>query len=333
MVASPLWFGLSSVAMLFLAGGGLDIARSYNQKVSVQGAADAAALAGAGAYTSSTQADAATAVANLYMANFKATSGITSLTYQATPSFVQQNGTVGLFKMTVTAQSTITNTLMRMASQTNSIGVSATAQNPVYNIKISMSGFSSSAIDSNSISWYVVPPDGSVPTVTTPLYTNTGTGPSSGALVISTTASQKIGFMLTNVTDGNATASVCTVFIIFKNCTQGNDYGSNQYGGQSKSVHYFYSHMMPPSKLAYPGVSQNCSLQVVVDASTKPTAGCTTSLPAYATVNCVQASGKVLHFWWNDMGGTTDDKDYDDAAYTVACAQVGTGPQGLALTN
>ena len=58
------------------------------------------------------------------------------------------------------------------------------------------------------------------------------------------------------------------------------------HGRIEASTHLFYSHMMPPSKVAYPGVTQNCSLQVLTSASAKPTSGsCLTALPAYATVN------------------------------------------------
>lgn len=329
------WFGVMCIPLLFFAGAGMDLARGFNQKTSIQGAVDEAALAGAGAYTAVGGADAAKAVADNFMENFKTANKLTSLTYASTPGLVSSpTGSVVAFTMKVNATSTIPNTLMQMTKGSNAVGATATAQNPAYSLTVSMAGFSSSAIDSNSISYYVVPADGSAPTLTTPLFTNTGTGPPSGSLVLSATASQTIGFMLTNKTDGNATQTKCTyLYGLFRQCTPGNDYGSNQYGGASQSVHYFYSHMMPPSKLTYPGVTQNCSLQVVVDSSAQPAQGCTATLPQYATVNCVQAAGKVLHYYWNDMGGTTDDKDFNDAAYTVACAQVGSGTQRLALVK
>ena len=328
------WFGVMCIPLLFFAGAGMDLARGFNQKTSLQGAVDSAALAGAGAYTGVDQADAAKAVADAYMAAWAKTNSVQALVPTSTPGLVQSGGKVVAFTMTVKATSTIQNTLMQMTKGSNAVAVTATAQNPAFSLTINMAGFSSSAIDSNSISYYVVPSDGSVPTATIPLYTNTGTGPSSGSLVLPATASQSIGFMLVNKTNGNATQSKCTyLYGIFKQCTQGNDYGTNQYGGQSQSVHYFYSHMMPPSKVAYPGVTQNCSLQVIADSSAQPAQGCTPSLPQFATVNYVQAAGKVLHYYWNDMGGTTDDKDFNDAAYTVACAQAGSGAQSLSLVQ
>ncbi len=336
------WFGLSCMTLLVLAGGGLDLARSINQKTQMQGAVDAAALAGASAYTSATSVTTAQAVAKNYMDNFKTTSGITSLAYTITPGSSTSGGSVALYSMKVTATSTISNTLMKMTNATNEVDVTATANNPVYNIKISMSGFSSSAVDTDTISYYTVPADNSTPPTTTLLYSNAANAAtSSGTTTVQLTASQKLGFMLTNTTDGNkvTTTTTCTLLqTLLQGCKSGttsNSYGSNSYGGTVNSVHYFYSHMSPPSLLAYPSVTQNCNLQVLTSSTATPTSGsCLSALPAYATVNCVQASGMTLTYYWNDMGGATDDKDYNDAVYTVTCSQVSSGTsKGLVLTN
>ena len=74
---------------------------------------------------------------------------------------------------------------------------------------------------------------------------------------------------------------------------------------------------------------------MLTSAAAKPTSGsCFSGLPAYATVNCAQAAGMTLYYYWNDMGGATDDKDYNDAVYTVTCSAAGGGgPKGLVLTN
>ena len=338
-----IWFGIASVTLLFFAGSGLDLARSINQQAEIQGAADAAALAGAGTYTGAATLVAATAAATNYMNQFKATSGLSALTFTVTPGTVAgSGGSVTIYTMKVTASAPISNTLMAMAKSSNTIGVTAIAQNPVYNITITLSNFSSSAIDTDAISYYTVPADGSTPTTTTPLYSNAKSSTlTTGTVTIQLTASQKLGFMLTNTTDGNSvtTTTTCTLLqVLLQGCKSGttsNSYGSNGYGGAANSVHYFYSHMMPPSKIAYPSVTQDCSLQVLTSASAKPTSGsCLTALPTYATVNCVQASGMTLYYYWNDMGGTTDDKDYNDAVYSVACSQVSTtAPKSLVLTN
>ncbi|RYB01694.1 TadE/TadG family type IV pilus assembly protein [Lichenibacterium ramalinae] len=328
------WFGVGAVALLFFAGSGLDLARGINQQAEIQGAADAAALAGAGAYTSPDTLAAATAAANNYMAQFKTASGLTDLTFTVTPGTVSSGSGVAVYKMTVKASGTIANTLMAMASKSTTVAVTATAQNPVYNITITMAGFSSSAVDTNTVSYYTVPADGSVPTTTALLYSNAkNSTATAGSRVVQLTASQKLGFMLTNTTDGNAATTCTTVLFIFQNCSS-NSYGNNAYGGQPNSVHYFYSHLFPPSKLAYPSVTQNCSLRVLVGTGSSPSTGCSAALPTYATVNCVNASGLTLSYYWNDMGGSTDDKDYNDAVYTVACSQVGTSTsKGLVLTN
>ena len=335
-------FGLAAVMLLFFAGAGVDLARSINQQTQIQGAADAAALAGAGTYTSAATLVAAKAAATNYMNQFRTTSGLSALTFTVTPGVVSSNGSVTIYTMTVTASAPITNTLMAMAKSSNTVGVTAVAQNPVDNITISLSAFSSSAVDTNAIDYYTVPADGSAPTTTTPLFSNaTSSNLPTNPAPIQLTASQKLGFMLTNTTDGNAvtTTTTCTLLqILLQGCKSGttsNNYGNNSYGGMSGYAHRFYSHMMPPSKVAYPTVTQNCSLQVLTSATAKPTSGsCAGALPAYATVNCVQASGMTLYYYWNDMGGSTDDKDYNDAVYSVTCSQVSSSaPKNLVLTN
>ena len=229
------WFGIGAVALLFFAGSGVDLARAINQQAEIQGAADAAALAGAGAYTGPATLAAATAAATNYMAQFKTASGLTGLTYTVTPGTNTSSGSVSVYTMTVKASATIANTLMAMASKSTTVAVTATAQNPVYNITITMAGFSSSAVDTNTISYYTVPADGSVPTSTTLLYSNAANSTAtSGSQVVKLTASQKLGFMLTNTTDGNAV----------KTCTLSNDAssrvvrriatGTTAYGGSAE---------------------------------------------------------------------------------------------------
>jgi len=122
-------------------------------------------------------------------------------------------------------------------------------------------------------------------------------------------STQKIGFALKNVTGGN------------------NGYGRNGYGGAQGSTHWFYSHISPISHNAYSSVNKNCSLQVYTVPSSgvwpATVAGCTTSNPSLATVSCATAKSQILLFAWNDMGGGSDDLDYDDAKYTFACSGSG----------
>lgn len=330
-------FALTLIPLLLMAGAGLDLARTYNQKEEIQGAVDAAALAGAGNYVSAATLATATAAATNYMAQFKTSSGLTALAYTVTPSTVTSNSSVSLYKMTVSATSTVSNTLMKMTKSANTVVATATAQNPVYNITLSASAFSSDAVDTNSISYYTVPSDNSVPTTTTAIYSNAAGSSYSSSYTVSLTASQSLGFMLTNTTDGNATTT-CNTTYTHRNrkesCTTSNGYGSNSYGGASGSVHYFYSHLFPPSSIAYPSVTKNCSVQVTTTSSGETSGSCLSALSTYSTVNCVQASGKTLYFWWNDMGGTSDDYDFNDVEYQVSCALVDSSvAQGLVLTN
>jgi hypothetical protein len=41
---------------------------------------------------------------------------------------------------------------------------------------------------------------------------------------------------------------------------------------------------------------------------------------ANAQVSCSQRAGQTIGFFWNDMGGPSDDLDYNDAQYKFSCA-------------
>ena len=110
-----------------MAGAGLDLSRTYNQKQEIQTAVDAAALAGAAAYTSSDTQTAAVAIANTYMSNFKTSSGLTSLTYTVTPGTKTSGSSVTLYSMTVTATSPISNTIMKSVSSGQTTTATATS--------------------------------------------------------------------------------------------------------------------------------------------------------------------------------------------------------------
>lgn len=288
------WLGLSIVPLFFVAGASVDLSRSLNQKAELQAAADAAALAGASAYVSTASSTTAVALATKYMDNFKTTSGL-PITYNVTPATSTSGSTITLYKMTVTASAPISNTIMSLAKSSNAVRVTSTAQNPVYNITINLSSFNASAADLNTIAYYKVPQDNSAPAAanTTQIFSNDGSS-SNSSVTITVTASEKIGFLLTNTTGGKPKTSCnswgyCTT-------TYPNGYGSNSYGGSQGSVHKLYSHMMPPSKVAYPSVTQNCSLQVLTTSAAASAGACSSSLPANAAVNCVDASGQTLYF-------------------------------------
>ncbi len=57
-----------------------------------------------------------------------------------------------------------------------------------------------------------------------------------------------------------------------------------------------------------------------------PTSGsCFSSRPSNSVFSCKSIGSQYLTFYWNDMGGNPDDKDYNDAEISVSCSGTGTG--------
>lgn len=311
------WLGVALIPLMLLAGAGLDLMRAVDLRAQLQAAVDSAALAGASAYTSSSTSTAATTVAQNYMAGAiaKLTSN-SGVTYTATPG-TATSGNTTLYTMTVTATSAMPTTLMKLVTSSTPIKVTATAQNATYTISSTLSGFASNAADANYIYWYVVPSDGSLlaSSALTLLYSNVSSN-NTKTVTATVTAGQKMGFALRNVTGGIT------------------GYGRNGYSAAQGTTHWFYSHLMPPSSQTYSSITKDCSLQVIVGGSSNSlkSGSCLSSLPTYAAVNCSDAAGKTLTFYWNDMGGGTDDYDYNDAVYKVACsANSATSQSGVIL--
>ena len=134
---------------------------------------------------------------------------------------------------------------------------------------------------------------------------------------------QRLGFVLVNVTGGMASYP---------------NGATNSYGGANGSTHTFYTQLSPPSLVAYPSVTQNCTVQTAVIAGSQMPAAptsCTSSLPQYATPTCAQIGSQQVRYFWNDMGGNPDDyeRQIRDAEYTFTCsgAVAGSGPSRVAL--
>ena len=329
---------LLAVPMFLAVGGAIDYSRAIHFRSELQGAVDAAAIAGVSAYVSATSSGTATTVANNFMGNsialLQPNGGVNAT---PTPSTLTSGGTLKGYLMTVAATGTMPTTFLGLLQPSISVAVTATAENPIVNISPTAAGqasaFSASAVDLNSVSWYVVPTDGSVPPATalTPLWSSQGvTSPAATSFQVP--ASAHIGFAMTNVT-----ASFYT----------------NQYGSVGGTSHTFYSHLNPPtnSTLGYNSLNNprnvngvngstgnNCALQVMtVPASgvmPTPAAGsCSpyTQPVANSQPSCSQLGPNTkLAYFWNDMGGYTDDKDYNDAQYTFSCAGTGTPVAGSA---
>lgn len=345
------WFAIALVPLVLAVGVGVDYGRSVNLRTQMQNATDAAALAGAVLYTDSSSATTATATtaASDYMAAFVAKMGNSyGLTYTVTPTPVASGSTATLYTVKVTATGSIPTTLMKVAGQTSTtVATSSTANNPVYTMTLSAANFSSSAYDGDAMYYYIVPSDNSAPAASAlKLLANSGgnsgtsgfyacnssstastsggcsnngivtSSRSSGAsATITITASQSIGFALRNVTGAQM------------------GYSPNSYGAKQNSITWFYSNIMPPSRFTYSTVTTNRSLQTSTSAIT-PSKGQSSSLPTYATLNCAQAPGKTIYYYWNDMGGGSDDLDYNDAEYTVTCSKNDTSlGNGVVLTQ
>ena len=75
----------------------------------------------------------------------------------------------------------------------------------------------------------------------------------------------------------------------------------------------------------------NCALLIqVIDPKNPPTSAPVTAGSCYAlnsttanlqlaNLTCAQIAGRTLVYWWNDMGGGTDDKDYNDMVFSITC--------------
>lgn len=313
------WFALALVPLAFAIGAGLDYGRSVNVRTRMQNATDAAALAGATVYTGASASAAATAAATAYMNAFVASMpSAYGITYTVTPSSTANGSTYTLYKVTVAASAGVPNAMMRIGgAASNRVATASTAENPVYTMTLTLTGTASSAYDVDSLYYYIVPSDNGVPasTAMTQFYTNTSSSYTK-SFSVQLTAGQKLGFALYNVTGGRT------------------GYGSNGYGGSQGSTHWFYSHLMPPSQIAYPGVTKDCSLEVTTSTAAYTAGSCFSALPTYSTLNCSQAPGQTIYYWWNDMGGGKDDYDYNDMTYTVVCSKnSASGPTGVVLTN
>ena len=230
--------------------------------------------------------------------------------------------------MAVTANATVANSFMALGGiDTTAIGVTATAENPVTTATVSLNGFSSSACDGNSIYWYLIPSTATPSTYVPPtadltlLWTNTKTSTPAAFTVPSSSA--QIGFALKN-----DTGELC-------------NYGNNSYGGTPGSTHMFYSEsLFRRAKRPISKVTTNNNLQVVAMPSGGTIASVLASLPqksftsdpAFAAPTCGEMNGQTYVYAWNDMGGTSDDLDYNDAAYTFSCSGV-TGSSGFGASG
>ena len=349
-------FSLMIMPIVLTVGGAIDYSRSVHFRSELQGVADSAALAGAALWTGGTNTAATTAATNYI------TTGATRLQPNGglTQDVQTSSSNIG-YQVDVTLTSSMTTTFLGFIMPSIAVTVYATALNPKpyghfcagaisasQTLCGNASAFSASAADTNTVYWYVVPADNSVPadTALTQLWSNGST--SNNPQPIPLDANQKIGFAMRNVTGNYGTT--CTGSGHSRVCTQ----NKNQYGSTLGGTHTFYSHLVPPtnSTNGYNSTNnasnvnsvngatgKNCALQVTVNASatgysTAPSASGTcpnyndANATTYATPSCAQLAGKTITFYFNDMGGTTDDKDFNDAVFVYYCGGNGSGAGG-----
>lgn len=297
---------LAAIPLVAAGGLAIDYTRALQFKTSLQGACDSAALAGASLLTTSSSS-ASTMATNYIKAEILKLPPNNGVTYTVTTPSSDQ--------VVVSATGQVATTFMAMFTKSFPVTTAATAGpsqgagsalGTTNTVMFSAGGFSASAADANTIYWYIVPSDNSVPPASAlnPLYTNDPKNPvpapnSSG---YSVGATQQIGFALKNITGGLS------------------NYGSNQYGGTVGSVHMFYSHLSPPSSVAYPGEGQD-NVKVCTSGSV---ANCeshgATGTPTTAAPTCSSLGNNTMTQAWNDMGGSVDDLDYNDAVYQISCS-------------
>ncbi len=332
-------FALLALPLIAVLGVAVDYARLVQFKTQLQATVDSAALSGAAAYVTASDDSSAVTVATNYMtANevlLPSYIGTVTKTISATQvaSGANEGNTV-----TVSATGQIGTTFLRIYSPTMTASATAVAVNPQVSITITANNFRASAGDGNTL-WYWEVTSGQTTTVPNPndfasdqkLASNTTTA-NSTVTVNGLTSTQQLGIALQNVTgevDG------------YYGCTQYQTASGLTTEAQCyKATQWFFSNTMPPSDTTYyysptgqpynatgyQAVTQNCSVQTALTATlptslSPPTSGsCFSSLPTDSIFNCGQLNGQYLTYYWNDMGGYTDDKDYNDAEISISCA-------------
>lgn len=353
-----------AVPMMVAVGVGAGYAQLSETDTWLQDAVDNSALAGASAYTDSTQGSSAQTIGANYISKTPLPAGITLVSSNVTAA--QDPSNLG-YNVTVTAVAKLNAPILSSVLSYTTISATATARNPTVNLKLSTSHFGTSAADWNSIYYYPVPMSNgqpqynSVPALSQfyEVGTNCNNGSTNwssssrcntsagGAIPNNKTpptigATQPIAFVLENMTAGLSSSSSPS-------------YASNGFGSKAGNINYFSSAFEeaaePPSQqtnyynsllynvtTTYPTATSsstpNCSLivQQVTGTSTPTTppyggscfsTSSTSSGFQNGALSCAQMNGKTYMFWWNDMGGSGDDHDYNDAYYTVTCSIVG----------
>jgi len=208
-------FALMMSCFMCFVGAAVDLKRATDIRVIFQDAADLAALAGATRYTDSTQAANAKQVATTYFgAAVPSMSTLNYITAESVPTVTTATGTLSTgqssFQVTVAATVTISTTFMELWDTSMTVGVTATAANPVVIPVISNVVYNHGDADDNTLYVYPVPMSNGQPQY--------GTVPASNQLYElgrdnplftvpaqtfpTMTATQPFAFALANITGG-----------------------------------------------------------------------------------------------------------------------------------
>jgi len=330
--------GLLIVPMMVSAGVAVDLSRATAVHAALQNAADAAALAGAGVYTSAQAAAVATSKATAYMRQATAMlpAGDNAQFTVATGSVTDSTGQVAGYTVTVSASASVPTTLMSLVTPTVATAARSTAENKLLAITPGNASVAPNNPDSDTVYWYVVHPDGSLPDDSElhPMFSNNDGEAPDTLPPIRFAAGQTIGFALANQTGGNM------------------PYGENQYGGEQGQTHMFYSQLTVPNATAYPSENHNCSLRVTASQGSTGSQGQGDQsqgnqgqgnqgqgdssegedhphpTPVSGTMDCMHSPRETLTYSWDDMGGHSDDRRFNAVSFTVSCPAAPTSGAG-----
>ncbi|MGI4747375.1 MAG: TadE/TadG family type IV pilus assembly protein [Janthinobacterium lividum] len=336
-------FAVLIVPMILAAGAAVDFGRLEVLRSSLQSVVDGAALAGASALNRSSASSDAITIATDYFT--KGAALIASDAVISSPKVSEPSD----IKVTVVATATLNNTLMSLVAKATKITVTASAEGPSYQLSVTKTGgFKTNAYDSNSIYFF----DATTSTSATPrvsamtlLFTNDSSvgSTSTSTQTIGISANDNVGFALVNKTggltdygtNGYGSASGKThKFYSSLTTPSSSAYSADQQGKFYTGRSSYSNHTSTCTKTAITGTNNS---PVTVASNSCNAHPCTTldnngavlennlliagscSTQATATQTCLSLNKTALAFAWGDMGGGSDDFDYDDATYTVSC--------------
>jgi Flp pilus assembly protein TadG len=306
-------------------------------------------------------------VAIRYISNAQLPIFIGSLNVTATPS-----ATSAGFFMTVTASAPIATTFMAIFTSTIPISATATAKNAIFNIQLKAGGWNSNAYDLNTVYWYLFDPNNNVmpqPQDLHIMYSNQAGFDNSPTINISASATQQIAFAMVNTTGGlHAYARNGYGANLGSTQTFYSHYASSPVGNYTTPNSVAYPNAVWSAN--YDGRT-NCSLEITtgIAKTTSPTdQPSTPTFPVPHTGTCNNSSNPnfsdtqkfaasscsslnsskttttngvitttynytFVGYNWNDMGGGSEDYDFNDASFYMSCPSPTGQTKAVVLTQ